>query len=133
MSRRSSSRTFLGSLPLFGMGAGALYLLYQTFRVRGGKEWRGYAGTVSLTPSLVYRFDFVAPGEATSATQASIEAQLSSRGARNFLWNILPGETHLYFDQSFQEPATVTFGKSAVPPFTLLTVRRLDGLDWDAP
>lgn len=134
MSRRKTlpALASLGALPMFGIGTGVLYLLYQALRVRGGKEWRGYAGTVTLKPSVVYRFDLVAPSSPAIDAPA-LEAKLASGGARNFLWNALPTETHLYFDQSFQNPVTVTFGKSGLPPLTTLTARRVDGLDWDAP
>lgn len=139
MSRKKATPTSLaslGALPLFGIGTGALWLLYQATRVRGGKEWRGYAGTVALQPGLVYRFEFLAPVTSAltqSANQAAFEQKLSSGGARNFLWNLVPDGLHVYFDQSFQEPTTLTFGKGGVGDALPLTARRLDGLDWDAP
>lgn len=136
--RKSTSRlASLGALPMFGFAAGAVWLLYRTFQIRGGKEWRGYSGTVVLKPGLVYRFDLVAPS-VSSTEQGTIESKLASDGARNFLWNLLPNETHLYFDQSFPEGATLTFGKGGLQTATgsyllPLTARRLDGLDWEAP
>ena len=132
---QASSRA-LGALPLFGIGTGALWLLYQATRVRGGKEWRGYAGTVTLKPGLVYRLELLAPVTSplvTSQNQAAFEGTLSAGGARNFLWNLVPDGMHVYFDQSFQEPTTLTFGKGGVGDAKPLTARRLDGLDWDAP
>lgn len=126
----------LFSLPLLGVGAGAFYLLYQALRVRGGKEWRGYAGTVALKPGVVYRVELLAPVTSaltTSANQSAFEERLASGGARNFLWNLVPDGLHVYFDQSFQDPTTLTFGKGGVGDALPLTVHRLDGLDWEAP
>lgn len=120
------------SLPLFGIGAGLLWLLLRSNEPRGGKEWRGYSGTVALKPAVVYRFEFLAPASA-SIDRTQVEEQLSRLGAKNFLWNLVPDGTHLYFDQSFPEGATLTFGKSNVGPLSALTARRLDGLDWEAP
>lgn len=140
MTRRKTSIASLGALPLFGVGAGAFYLLYQALRVRGGKEWRGYAGTVALKPGVVYRFEFLAPvtsGLTTISNQEAFEEKLAPGGARNFLWNLVPDGLHIYFDQSFQQPSTLTFGKggikTGVGDAVPLTVRRLDGLDWEAP
>ena len=139
MSRRKAAPTSLaslGALPLFGIGTVALWLLYQATRVRGGKEWRGYAGTVTLKPGLVYRLELLAPVTSaltTSANQQAFELQLSSGGARNFLWNLVPDGMHVYFDQSFQEPTTLTFAEGGVGDAKPLTARRLDGLSWDAP
>ncbi len=124
------------SLPLLSASAGALWLLYQGLRTRGGKEWRGYTGTVALQPSIVYRFELLAPITSSltqAAQQAAVEKSLSAGGARNFLWNLVPDGLHLYFDQSFQTPTTLTFGKGGVGDARPLTVRRLDGLDWDSP
>ena len=117
-------------LIAIGLGA-AGWLLWRSNEPRGGKEWRGYQGTVSLKPGVVYRVELMAPATAT-IDRGLMEDALGSKNARNFLWNATNDGVHLYFDQSFPEGATLTFGKSGLPPFTALTARRVDGLAWDS-
>ena len=89
-----------------------------------------------MKPTVVYRIELLAPVTSSltqAAQQAACEEKLAPGGARNFLWNLVPDGMHVYFDQSFQEPTTLTFGKGGVGDAKPLTARRLDGLDWDAP
>lgn len=105
-----------------------------------GRDWRGGEGTVQLRPTVVYRFQLVAPFHTSPSldmtreeNQTAMRSALESLGARAISFRIGDTGVVVEFDQSFGEPRSVTFGKPAVGPFSPLTARRVDGLDWEAP
>lgn len=132
----------LQSLVSLAIGGGVLFVLFKLFvePPSGGKDWRGYRGTVPLQPGVVYRIEMRAPFstvpalDLTSAqNQAIVERQLEQGGAKRLSWSLRDDGVYLAFDQSFPDARTLTFGKGGVGAMVPVTARRLDGLDWRAP
>lgn len=132
----------LSSLVPVAIGGGVLFVLFKLFAEppSGGKDWRGYRGTVPLQPGVVYRIEMRAPFSTTPASdmttdknQAAVEQQLGQGGAKNLSWSIRDDGVYLDFDQSFPDVRTLTFGRGGVGAMVPVTARRLDGLDWSAP
>lgn len=132
----------LSSLVPVAIGGGVLFVLFKLFAEppSGGKDWRGFAGTVALQPGVVYRIQFKAPFSTdpgrdltTSSNQATVERQLGQGGAKNLSWSLRDDGVYLDFDQSFPDARTLTFGRGGVGAMVPVTARRLDGLDWSAP
>lgn len=141
--RKASAHETVGNAGLFiclsALGILGWAWLSQS-KPSGGKDWRGFAGTVALQPGVVYRIEFRAPFSRDPArdmtkeeNQASVQQTLESGGAKQLAWSVRDDGMYLTFDQSFPDARTLTFGKGGVGPMTPVTARRVDGLDWSAP
>jgi hypothetical protein len=141
MKPRRNDSTEKNLVPI-AIAGGTLFVLWRWLArpPTGGKDWRGFSGTVALKAGVVYRVEMTAPFSTDpardmtlQANEDAVTAQLERGGARNVEWSIRDAGAYVAFDQSYPEQKTLTFGKSGIGPLLATTARRLDGLDWEAP